>query len=47
MTLESTLRNLLAQRECEWIELERNDAEPERGSIPQRRRQLCGPARHA
>lgn len=28
MTLEATLRNLLAQKECEWIEFKRNDADP-------------------
>jgi ATP-dependent DNA helicase RecG len=29
MTLEATLRNLLAQKESEWIEFKRNDAEPD------------------
>lgn len=29
MTLEGTLRSLLAQKECEWIEFKRNDAEPD------------------
>jgi ATP-dependent DNA helicase RecG len=28
MTLEHTLQSLLAQKECEWIEFKRNDADP-------------------